>query len=159
MSPEPVPLVKSRPEPVDVPLLNVLSGASRMDENKSNRRSEERLRYAWPVWFSEDFNGILSQGQMVDLSSRGAAFSCRAGDDCPCPGQHLTARFSVPQYVDADSFEMADFFRSGRVCRVEEMNPYSRKVAVQFSQPLPFKPGEQPAAGLTAGRAVEQLIV
>lgn len=114
-----------------------------MDKNGRDRRAEERLRYHWPVWFGEDFNDVLEQGQMIDLSSCGAAFSCRADDRCPYPGQHVTARFSVPRFDDAESFTMADFLRTARVCRVDQFNPFMRRVAVQFSHPLPFKPGEQ----------------
>jgi hypothetical protein len=35
--------------------------------------------------------------------------------------------------------------RSGSVCRVEEINSFLRRVAVQFSDELPFRPGEQEA--------------
>jgi len=48
------------------------------------RRAEKRLRYNWPIWFAQDFDDILTQGQMVDVSSRGAAFTCYA-DRCPWP--------------------------------------------------------------------------
>ena len=49
------------------------------------RRTEERLRYHWPIWYAEDFNGELSQGQMADISSRAAAFTCYADEQCPHP--------------------------------------------------------------------------
>ncbi|MHC4701077.1 MAG: hypothetical protein ACYTFQ_10920 [Planctomycetota bacterium] len=38
---------------------------------------------------------------------------------------------------------MANFTRSGHVCRVDNVNSFLRRVAVQFAEPLPFKPGEQ----------------
>ena len=107
----------------------------------TERRSEKRLRYNWTVWFAENFNEMLTQGQMVDVSSGGAAFTCYA-DKCPYPGQALTARFSVPRYGQDDSFNMNNFIRSGHVCRVEQVSPYVRRVAMQFAQPLPFKPGQ-----------------
>jgi hypothetical protein len=113
-----------------------------MGEN-DERRSEQRLRYYWPVWFSRDFNYALAQGQMVDVSSKGAAFTCYVHDGCPHLGQQITARFSVPRYGPDDSFDMADFTRDGHVCRVEDVNSSLRRVAVQFAEPLPFKPGEQ----------------
>ena len=109
----------------------------------SERRTEQRLRYYWPVWFAEDFGDALSQGQMVDVSSRGAAFTCHANDGCPYPGQHITARFSVPHYGPDESFDMENFTRSAHVCRVENVNSFLRRIAVQFAEPLPFKPGEQ----------------
>lgn len=107
------------------------------------RRREQRLRYHWPVWFAEDFNDTLTQGQMVDVSSGGAAFTCRADNECPYPGQNIVARFSVPRFSSDDSFDMASFVRQGRICRVDNMNQFTRRVAVQFAEPLPFKPGEQ----------------
>jgi hypothetical protein len=107
------------------------------------RRTEQRLRYYWPIWFAENPNHTLSQGQMVDVSSKAAAFTCYMNDDCPHLGQHITARFSVPQYGPEDSFDLADFTRSGHVCRVDNVNGLIRRIAFQFAEPLPFKPGEQ----------------
>jgi len=112
-----------------------------MDE----RRTEKRLRYSWPIWFAEDCDDILTQGQMIDISSGGAAFSCYS-DRCPSLGEHITARFSVPQFDEDESFGLANFIRDGRICRIDQLGPYLRKVAVQFAEPLPFKPAEgQPA--------------
>ena len=119
-------------------------------DKTDERRTEQRLRYYWPIWYAENFDETLSQGQMVDISSKGAAFTCYANDECPYPGQHLTARFSVPQYGPDDSFDMASFTRSGHVCRVQDINSFLRRIAVQFSEPLPFKPGEQDTADLYA---------
>ena len=113
-----------------------------MDET-TERRTEQRLRYYWPIWFAEDFNEALSQGQMVDISSRGAAFTCHDDGSCPYLGQHITTRFSVPRFGPDDSFDMADFTRSGHISRVDEVNSYLRRVVVQFAEPLPFRPGEQ----------------
>ena len=116
----------------------------------NERRTEQRLRYYWPIWFAENFDDALSQGQMLDVSSRGAAFTCYANNDCPYPGQHITARFSIPHYGPDDSFDMANFTRSAHVCRVQDVNSYLRRIAVQFVEPLPFKPGEQNDAELYA---------
>jgi hypothetical protein len=114
-----------------------------MKEEKVERRREKRLRYHWPIWLAEDFNAALSQGQMVDISSSGAAFTCCADGNCPYPDQQITTRFSVPYFLQDDSFDMANFVRFGRVIRVEEANSLLRRVAIQFAEPLPFKPGEQ----------------
>jgi len=99
------------------------------------------LRYNWPIWFAENYNGILSQGQMVDICSGGASFTCYA-DKCPYPGGKITARFSVPRYDSDESFDMENFIRDGRVCRIEEQSPFIRRIAMQFAESLPFKPGE-----------------
>ncbi len=107
------------------------------------RRRERRLRYNWPVWFADTFNEFLCQGQMIDISSGGAAFSCYA-DRCPEPGDKITTRFSVPHYdaENPDSFDLANFVREANICRVDEISAFVRRVAVQFGDPLPFKPGE-----------------
>jgi len=112
-----------------------------MNEN-SERRAEQRMRYYWPIWYAEGFNDTLSQGQMVDISSKSAAFTC-ANDSCPYLGQHITARFSVPRIGPDDSFDMANFTRAAHICRVDNINGFLRRVAIQFAEPLPFKPGEQ----------------
>jgi hypothetical protein len=106
------------------------------------RRTEKRLRYHWPVWFAEDFDDVLSQGRMVDVSSRGASFACPTDGSCPHVGQRLTVRFSVPKF-DENSFEMEDFMRSGHVCRIQEQSAFAKRAAMQFAEPLPFSPGEQ----------------
>lgn len=124
----------------------------------AERRREKRLRYNWPVWFAEDFNQLLTQGQMVDLNSTGAAFTCYT-DQCPQPGQQITARFSVPHYGPDNSFDMSNFIRPGCICRVEELNPFLRRVAFQFAEELPFKPGEQSNIPAAAQDKVENSAV
>ena len=105
------------------------------------RRREKRLRYNWPVWFATNFDGELSQGQMENISSGGAAFTCYA-DKCPYSEHKITARFSVPLYDENNSFDLENFVRDGRICRIDEVSPFIRRVAVQFAEPLPFKPAE-----------------
>ncbi len=125
-----------------------------MNENNERRR-EQRLRYYWPIWFAEDFNRSLSQGQMVDISSKAAAFTCYAHESCPHLGQYITARFSVPRYGPDDSFDMADFTRSGHVVRVDNVNSFLRRIALHFAQPLSFRPGEQNTFKSDAGRVLQ----
>jgi hypothetical protein len=112
-------------------------------DTKRERRREQRLRYQWPIWFAEDFDETLSQGQMVDVSSAGASFTCCADVNCPSLGQRVTSRFSVPRFCTDESFGLASFTRTGSVCRVNEISKFLRCVAVQFAEPLPFRPGEQ----------------
>ena len=108
----------------------------------AEQRKERRLRYHWPIWFAEDFNSELLQGQMFDITSKGAAFTCYA-DKCPYPGQNITTRFSVPRYGKDESFDVESYIRTGVICHVEEVSPYIRRVAFQFAEELPFKPAEQ----------------
>jgi hypothetical protein len=49
----------------------------------------------------------------------------------------------VPRYGQDDSFDLENCIRSGFVCRIEDISPYMKKVALQFAEPLSFKPGEQ----------------
>ena len=113
------------------------------NDRNGERRREKRLRYHWPVWFAEDFNEMLVQGQMVDVSSGGAAFTCHANESCPYPGQQVTTRFSVPRLGPDDNFHLTNFTRQSRVCRVDNPNSFLHRIAVQFTEPLPFLPGEQ----------------
>ena len=113
-------------------------------EQTQERRTENRYRYHWPVWFSPDVHhGEVTQGQMVDVSSQAAAFTCYADWQCPYPSQHLATRFSVPRYDTDGSFDMADFVRTGHVHRVDTISDHLRRVVVRFHEPLPFSPGQQ----------------
>lgn len=129
-----------------------------MDEN-NERRGERRLRYHWPIWFADDFNDTLSQGQMVDISSRAAAFTCHADEHCPYVGQHLTARFSIPRFWPGEAFDMASFTRSGQICRVDDVNRFLRRVAIQFAHPLPFRPGEQAGSEFDAQQKLKAVTI
>jgi len=135
-------VVKSAPESADT---NANFGGFTLEgytmDNTQDKRAERRLHYNWPIWFAEDYNDSLTQGQMVDISSGGAAFTCYA-DGCPRTGDHITARFSVPRYAENEAFDMENFMRTGRICRIDELSPFVRRVAVRFGEPLPFKPGE-----------------
>jgi hypothetical protein len=112
-------------------------------EEKKERRKEHRMLYHWPVWFKDEFNQQLVQGQMIDISSKAAAFTCHAYEGHPSPGQQVTAHFSVPLSGLGDSFAMRNFTRSGCTYRVDDVNLVLRRIAVQFAEPLPFRPGEQ----------------
>ena len=119
----------------------------------TERRSEKRFRYHWPVWFAKDFNSELTQGQMVDITSKSAAFTCYK-DQCPNHGEHVTTRFSVPKYGIDNSFDMASFTRKGRIHRVDDANPFLCRITVLFSEILPFKPGEQQHHGPSQAEAL-----
>ncbi|MBW8015391.1 MAG: hypothetical protein FVQ82_04330 [Planctomycetes bacterium] len=126
--------------------------------NGLNNRSENRLRYSWPVWFAENFDDMLSQGQMVDVSSKGAAFTCYA-DKCPRHGQRITARFSVPRHHSSDPFEMENFVKTGHICRIEDDGPYVKRIAIQFAEPLPYNPADSEKIELTLDEEVDDAMV
>ncbi len=110
------------------------------------RRTEPRLRYHWPVWYAPENSEEVSQGQMVDVTSVAAAFTCQDLHQGPYPFQHIKTRFSVPLNGPDDSFEMRDFVREGMVRRVERISDNLHRVVVAFHEPLPMKPGLQEAA-------------
>ena len=109
----------------------------------AEKRSDRRLRYRWPVHFSQRIEDTPSRGRMVDISSTGAAFICSNPEYCPPPGKALVCRFSVPRFDSDKSFDAASFKRIARVCRIDKMGDL-RRIAVQFVTPLPLKPDEQP---------------
>ena len=112
-------------------------------EKTNEQRAEQRLIYRWPVHFTRDNQEKTFPGQIIDLSSQGIAFLCHADDNCPYPGQHLTANFAVPHFDCGDSFDTVLFNRTGYVHRLDELSSRVHRVVVQFAEPLFFKPGEQ----------------
>ncbi len=124
----------------------------------TERRSEKRFRYHWPVWFAKDFNNELTQGQMVDVTSKSAAFTCYK-DQCPSSDEHITTRFSVPKYGADNSFDMASFTRKGRIHRVDQANPFLCRIVVLFSENLPFKPGQQADGSAQAASLLDSVTI
>ena len=113
-----------------------------MNKAKEQRR-EQRLRYQWTVLFAEESQKSVSEGLMVDVASGGLAFRCDAGENCPRVGQQLVTHFSIPGSEVYDSSSMMSFTRTGRVLRVDMINPFLRQIAIQFDEPLPIKPFEK----------------
>ena len=114
----------------------------RMDRH-NELRTENRLLYRWPVWFTDEATGELMQGQMVDISSGSAAFTCYTYETCLFPNQLITVHFSVPLRGLGGSFAVRNFTRLGQTCRIDQINKVQHRVTAQFSEPLPFRPGEQ----------------
>ena len=112
-------------------------------ETSTDRRTEERLRYHWPIWYTDAADQQISQGQMVDINSHSAAFTSHTTDFCPLPYEQIRARFSVPKYGEEEAFQITDFVRTAQVHRVERVAPYLNRIVVRFHEPLSFKPGEQ----------------
>ena len=106
----------------------------------ADRRSEPRLRYFWPTWYSCDGSLDVQQGRMVDLCSGGMSFLAPQGD-YPDPGDDIWLRSSYP-IVEDGKFGMASFTTIGRVLRMEQSTPMQRRIAVRFSSPLEHKPAE-----------------
>ena len=111
--------------------------------NFADRRREQRLSLRRSIWFGQEKRQMLSPGQMVDIASGGMAFTCCANQVPHLQGQTITTRFSAPCFGPDDSVKMHRFTRSGRICRISDVNDVLKRVAVQFAEPLPFKPAEQ----------------
>ncbi len=91
----------------------------------------------------------------MDVSSNGMAFLCHAGRGCPKQGQVITANFGVPHFDSNDSFDTTFFKRIGRVCRVDRLSGRVNRIAIQFSEPLFFGPGEQNISESDARKRLE----
>jgi hypothetical protein len=110
----------------------------------NERRREQRLYYRRPMWYSQSINKTHYKGQMVDISSGGMGFTCCVTEEPPlATRQQITTRLDVPLFGTDGSYDMVRFDRAGRICRVEKVNSSIHRIALQFTQPLPFKPAEQ----------------
>ena len=121
----------------------------------NEKRAEQRLRYRWPVRFAAKVGQKPLRGQIVDITSRGLAFLCHPGEDCPHPEQLVTTGFGVPHFNSHGSFDTVFFNRVGRVCRVDSLNDKVNRVAIQFAEPLFFQPGQQSISDSEAQQRLE----
>jgi hypothetical protein len=107
------------------------------------QRSEKRLRYRWHARFASSPKQKPLSGQMVDISSKGMALLYHNDDSCPGTDQLITTNFGVPHFDSGGSFDTVYFNRVGRVCRIDTLTGKVNRIAIQFTEPLFFKPGEQ----------------
>ena len=112
-------------------------------EKTDERRTEQRLRYRWPVRFAGGTKEKPLSGQMFDVSSGGMAFLCHPDQSNIQKGRQITTDFGVPHFDSNSSFDAVFFSRIGRVCRVEKLSEQVCRIAIRFIEPLFFKPGEQ----------------
>jgi len=91
---------------------------------------------------------------MVDVSSKGMALLYHNDESCPGPDQLITANFGVPHFDSGGSFDTVFFNRIGHVCRTDNLTDKVNRIAVQFAEPLFFKPGEQ---GISDSEAKQRL--
>jgi hypothetical protein len=107
------------------------------------QRAEKRLRYRWHARFTFSPKQKPLSGQMVDVSSKGMALLYHNDKNCPGPDQLITTNFGVPHFDAGGSFDTVFFNRTGRVCRIDNLTSKVNRIAIQFAEPLFFKPGEQ----------------
>ncbi|MBN1786770.1 MAG: PilZ domain-containing protein [Sedimentisphaerales bacterium] len=123
-------------------ILKDVSGDNTDECDFKERRREERLKLTGPLWFTPQGRDSALQGQLVDVSSGGMAFNCYK-NGCPATGNQITARFTVPWFSPQGNVQNRKFTRTAKVCRIGGGDSQLKRVAVQFDEPLPFKPAEQ----------------
>jgi hypothetical protein len=110
----------------------------------NDRRTEQRLYYRRPMWYFQSLNKASHKGQMVDVSSNGMGFTCSMSEqNLLAARQKITTRLDVPLFGKDGSYDMIRFDRTGQIRKVEKLNNSIHRIALQFTQPLPFKPAEQ----------------
>jgi hypothetical protein len=110
----------------------------------NERRREQRLHYRRPMWYFQSLNKTRHKGQIVDISSNGMGFTCNMSEqNLLAAKQKITTRIDVPIFAEDGSFDMVRFDRTGQIRRVEKLNNTVHRIALEFTQPLPFKPAEQ----------------
>jgi hypothetical protein len=113
--------------------------------NYDERRKEPRLYYRRPLWFTHNYNNKeLAQGVMCDVSSGGLSFTCCCENEKPVPGGQIVTRFEVPRCSDGLTSQLK-FDRASRICGVSQVDNHLHRIAVQFANPLLFKPAQQTA--------------
>jgi hypothetical protein len=120
-----------------------------------DQRSEKRLRYRWHTRFALSPRQKPLSGQMVDVSSKGMALLYHNDESCPGPDQLITTNFGVPHFDSGGSFDTVFFNRIGRVCRIDNLTSKVNRIAIQFAEPLFFKPGEQDISDSEAKQRLE----
>jgi len=118
-------------------------GKSKEPCDFKQKRKEPRLQYHSGIWFSPANANKSWQGQMLDISSGGMAFTCYNRRSCPDVGQSITAHFTIPWFTPDGNIQSRKFTREAKICRVNNENSFLKRIAVQFADPLPFKPAEQ----------------
>jgi hypothetical protein len=97
----------------------------------------------WPIWFYDDCDTRIIQGQLVDISSKAAAFTYYTHEKLLLPDHRIIVHFSTPVYGLSNSFAIRDFIRSGYILNVYQINELLYRIATEFEDVLSFKPGEQ----------------
>jgi len=82
-------------------------------------------------------------GQMFDLSSRAMAMLFYANESCPHADDSITVTFDVPRFDSEGALGATSHSCIGRVTRLDNLNSRVNRIAVEFTEQLPFRPGEQ----------------
>ena len=109
----------------------------------NEQRKEKRMSCNWPIWFYDDSDTRIIQGQLVDISSKAATFTYYTYEKLLFPNQRIIAHFSAPVYGLSDSFAIRDFIRSGHILNIYQISDLLYRITTEFEEVLSFKPGEQ----------------
>jgi hypothetical protein len=101
------------------------------------------MHYRWPIWFSDDFDTKLTQGQLIDISSKAITFTYYTHEKYLFPNQKIITHFSTPVYGFSNSFAIRDFTRSSYILSICHKNNALYRITAQFEEVLTFRPGEQ----------------
>ncbi|MHC4424557.1 MAG: hypothetical protein ACYSYV_00510 [Planctomycetota bacterium] len=133
-------------------------------DEMSERRREQRLYYHWPIWFSKESAKAFApekrfQGQMLSVSSDGAAFTYCAEEISLHQNEQIIARFRVPRFGSSEPFSMALFTRAGHVSGTYDVDNSRCKAIIQFDRPLFFNPGEQGVSEYEAQQKLKGMVI
>jgi len=122
-----------------------LSDKKQLKQKRFNeRRREQRLYYRRPMWYFQSLSKARHKGQIVDISSNGMGFTCNISNkNILAAKQKITTRVDVPLFGKDGNYDMIRFDRTGQIRRVEKLNNNMHRIALEFTQPLPFDPAEQ----------------
>ena len=109
----------------------------------NEQRKEKRMSCEWPIWFFDDCDTRIIQGQLVDITSKAAAFTYYTHEKLLLPDQRIITHFSMPFYGLSNSFAIRDFIRSGHILNIYQINDLIYRITTEFEDVLSFKPGEQ----------------
>ena len=121
------------------------SGKKQLKQTRFNeRRREQRIYYIRQMRYFKSLNKSRQKVQKVDISSNGKGFTCSmSNQNLLAARQKITTRLDVPLFCKDGSYDMVRFDRTGQIRRVEKLNNSIHRIALEFTQPLPFKPAEQ----------------
>ncbi|MHC4122038.1 MAG: hypothetical protein ACYSSI_00560 [Planctomycetota bacterium] len=108
------------------------------ESETGERRKEQRLYCKEQILFVYGFMLTSSGGQLVDVSSCWAAFTCSLNAAPPGIGETMLVRLKIPH----PNSGATDFARRAYTRRVDNIDNSSYRIVIQFAKPLPYKPVE-----------------
>ncbi len=101
------------------------------------KRTNDRIKFSWPLWFAYEGNDEVFRGQIQDLNQQHVSFTVDQ-HVCPHVGQHIMTRFSYPR-SEEDQFDMDSYLHWGEVIRVDCVDWNHRRVAMRLHEQVKLK--------------------